>query len=157
MIKLKFPDSKTSKLAWKGDIPITNRYTSGVAGQKFFQALKEEEKILGTVCNRCDITYVPMKLFCERCFAELNETVDVGDTGKLVSFSVVHLDLDGKKVNPPQMVGLIELGNSQAKIVHLLGEVKPTDLRSGLTVKAVWKMPLGREGKITDIQYFKPL
>ncbi len=157
MTKLKFPDTKAGKLAWKGDIPITNRYTSGVSGQKFFQALKEEEKILGTVCNRCDITYVPMKLFCERCFAELNETVDVGDTGKLVSFSVVHVDLDGKKINPPQMVGLIELGGSQAKIVHLLGEVKPADLRLGMTVKAVWKMPLGREGKITDIQYFKPL
>ena len=67
------------------------------------------------------------------------------------------MDLDGKKVNPPQMVGLIELGNSQAKMVHRLGEVKSSDLRVGMKVKAVWEMPLGREGKITDIQYFKPV
>lgn len=157
MPKVKLPDSKAGKLVWKGNIPITSRYTAGVSGQKFFQALKEEEKILGTVCNKCEVTYVPMKLFCERCFAQLDETVDVGDTGKLVSFSVVHVDLDGKKVNPPQIVGLIELGNSQAKMVHRLGEVKPTDLRAGMKVKAVWEMPLGREGKITDIQYFKPI
>ena len=157
MSKVKFPDSKVGKLAWKGDIPIASRYTAGVAGQKFFQALKEEEKILGTFCSNCNVTYVPMKLFCERCFAELNETVDVGDSGKLVSFCVVHLDLDGKKINPAQIVGLIELENSQAKIVHLLGETNPSDLRVGMKVKAVWKMPLGREGKITDIQYFKPI
>ena len=157
MTKLKFPDAKAGKLAWKGDIPITSRYTSGVAGQRFFQALKEEEKILGTVCSKCEVTYVPMKLFCERCFAELNETVDVGDSGKLISFAVVHVDLDGKKINPPQIIGLIELGNSQAKIIHLLGETKPSDLKIGMVVKAVWKMPLGREGKITDIQHFKPL
>lgn len=157
MSKVKLPDPNAGKLNWKGDIPITNRYTAGVAGQKFFQALKEEEKILGTICNKCEVTYVPMRVFCERCFAQLDEIVDVGDTGKLISFSVVHVDLDGKKINPPQTVGLIELGGSQAKIAHLLGEVKLTDLKVGMTVKAVWKMPLGREGKITDIQYFKPL
>ena len=157
MSKAKLPDSKAGKFSWKGDIPITSRYTAGVAGQKFFQALKEEEKILGTVCTKCEVTYAPMKLFCERCFAQLDEVVDVGDSGKLASFSVVHVDLDGKKLKSHQIVGLIELGNSQAKIVHRLGEVKPSDLQVGMRVKAVWEMPLGREGKITDIQHFKPV
>jgi uncharacterized OB-fold protein len=40
--------------------------------------------------------------------------------------------------------------------MHLLGEVKPEDLRIGMKVKAAWKLPEEREGSILDIRYFRP-
>jgi len=54
---------------------------------------------------------------------------------------------------------VIELdGASQGiGLFHLLGEVKPEEVKVGLRVQAVWKPPAEREGAITDIKYFKPL
>jgi uncharacterized OB-fold protein len=42
-------------------------------------------------------------------------------------------------------------------IMHLLGEVKPEEVKIGMRVKAVWKPAAERQGAITDIAYFKPL
>ena len=47
--------------AWHGDLPVTSRYTAGLAGERFFRAIKDEGRILGTLCTECDITYVPAR------------------------------------------------------------------------------------------------
>ncbi|MCI0530724.1 MAG: Zn-ribbon domain-containing OB-fold protein [candidate division Zixibacteria bacterium] len=158
MPSLRFPDPKINKRAWKGDIPLTNRYTAGVAGDKFFKIMKEEGRLTGTVCQKCSLTYVPARFFCERCFSDLNRSwVDVNDSGKIVSFTVVHMDLDGKQLSQPQIVAMVELADSGARMVHLLGEAQKEKLAIGQKVNAVWKPVEQREGKITDISYFKPL
>ncbi len=35
--------------AWVGNLPVTNRYTYGLAGERFFRAIKDEGKIFGTL------------------------------------------------------------------------------------------------------------
>ena len=45
--------------AWSGTLPVTNRYTLGLAGERFFRAFKDEGRIYGTYCQECDVTYVP--------------------------------------------------------------------------------------------------
>lgn len=147
----------TNPKAWKGNIPLTSRYTAGLAGEKFFRAMQEEAKLTGTVCEKCRITYVPAKHFCERCFSELTQWIDVGNTGKVISHTVVHQDLDGKKLTPPRIAAIIELGASKARMVHLLGEVSPSQLKTGMPVQAVWKPASERKGLITDLRYFKPM
>ena len=57
---------------WPGSFPVAHRYTPGVAGEAFLTALRDRGVILGTRCERCAYTYVPARLFCERCFAELD-------------------------------------------------------------------------------------
>ena len=37
--------------AWQGDLPVTSRYTFGVAGERFYRAIMEEGKLLGTKCE----------------------------------------------------------------------------------------------------------
>ena len=157
MEKVKISTKGVKSKAWKGNIPLASRYTAGVAGDKFFKAIRDEGKLLGTYCEKCKVTYVPAKLFCERCFMDLsNSWKEVGDSGRVYSFTVVHLDMDGNKLNPPQIVGIIEMDSGQARMVHLLGEVLPEHVKVGRRVKAVWKPQPERQGKITDIKYFKP-
>jgi len=61
-------------------------------------------------------------------------------------------------VNPSPLPAVIEIdGASKGMgIMHLLGEVKPEDIKIGMKVKAVWKPESERTGSITDIEYFKP-
>jgi uncharacterized OB-fold protein len=141
-------------VSWQGDLPVTNRYTYGLAGEKFFRTIKDEGRILGTYCPHCDHTYVPAAVFCERCLAKLEEWVDVGTTGELVTFTFLYVNLDGSPRDTPEMIAFVRLGDGG--LVHRLSEINPDQVEIGMMVQAVFKPSAERIGSILDIDYFKP-
>jgi uncharacterized protein len=141
-------------VAWMGDLPVTNRYTYGLAGEKFFRAIKDEARILGTHCPRCDHTYVPAAIFCERCLGKLDEWVDVGTIGDVITYTLLQVGLDGTPLEKPEIIAFISLGDGG--LIHHLGEIAPDQVEIGLMVEAVFKPKSRRIGSILDIKYFKP-
>ena len=142
--------------AWPGEIPIASRYTVGLAGERFFREIKDNARFLGTRCQGCGITYVPPRLYCERCFAKLDEWVEVKPTGTVHTFTVLHLALDGSPLEEPEILAFVVLDGSDGGLVHRLGEVAPDEVKIGMRVEAVFKPKAEREGSITDIEYFRP-
>jgi hypothetical protein len=143
---------------WLGDMEADHYiYSAGVAGERFFTALRDEGKILGARCQRCSVTYVPPRIYCEGCFAELKDYREMGLKGQVASFTVVRLDKEGKKLNTPEVFALIQLGPDATGLLHKLGEIGPEEVRIGMEVEAVLKPKGEREGRITDIEYFRPL
>ena len=147
----------TQARAWQGEFPITGRYTYGVAGERFFREIKENGRIFGTRCAKCDIVYVPARMYCERCFAHLDEWVEVPPTGTVHTFTVLRLDLDDHPLEEPRVLAFVVLDGTDGGFVHYLGEVDPDDVYIGMEVEAVFKPKEEREGGITDILYFKPI
>jgi uncharacterized OB-fold protein len=141
--------------AWLGNLPVTSRYTAGVAGEKFFRAIKNEGKILGTYCENCDITYVPGRIFCERCMAELDDWQDMGTVGEIFTFTLLFEDLEGTPIEEPIVVAFIRMGDGG--LIHQLGELDLEELTIGMPVEAVFKPKSEREGSILDIRYFRPI
>jgi uncharacterized OB-fold protein len=141
--------------AWKGELPVTNRYTYGLAGEKFFRTLKDEGRILGTHCPNCDVTYVPGAVFCERCLGKLDEWLDVGLQGEVITFTYLHVNFDGSPRTEPEVIAFVRFGDGG--IIHRLGGVDPEDIKIGMTVQAVLKPAPDRTGSILDIEYFKPV
>jgi uncharacterized OB-fold protein len=141
-------------VSWLGDLPVTNRYTYGLAGEKFFRTLKDEGKILGTYCPHCDHTYVPAAAFCERCLGKLVEWVDVGTIGDIVTYTVLSVALDGSPLEKPEIIAFIRFGDGG--LIHHLGEIDPVQVEIGLLVQAVLLPASKRTGSILDIKYFKP-
>ena len=139
--------------AWHGNLPVTSRYTYGIAGEKFFRILKDDGSIMGTICPDCSLTYVPARVFCERCLSELTEWVDVGLVGELHTFTVMFVDYEGNPLDEPELVGFVKFGDGG--IIHKL-EVEPDQLEIGMKMKAVLKPQSKRTGSILDIEYFKP-
>jgi uncharacterized protein len=145
---------KKAPAVWRGDLPVTNRYTAGLGGERFLRALKDEGRILGTRCVDCDVTYVPGRVFCERCLAEIGDWVDVGTVGEVHTYTVVFEDLDGRRRETPAIVALVSLGDGG--LVHYLGDVVPEDVFIGMPVEAVFKPAAERTGSVLDIAYFRP-
>ena len=141
--------------AWLGEMPVTSRYTAGLAGEKFLRAIKDEGKILGSHCDRCGVAYVPARQFCERCMDELNETIDVGTEGEVHTFTLLFENLDGSPREEPEIVAFISLGDGG--LVHKLDEVHLDDIDIGMPVEAVFKPKAEREGSVLDIMYFRPV
>ena len=140
--------------SWLGDLPVTNRYTSGLAGERFFRAFKDEGRIYGTHCSKCNRTYVPATQFCERCLDELTRWVDVGTIGEVHTFTCLYKNYDGSPREQPELVALIRFGD--CGIVHRLGEINLEEIYIGMPVEAVFKPQKDRQGSILDILYFRP-
>jgi uncharacterized protein len=140
---------------WFGNLPVTNRYSFGLAGEKFYRAIKDHSQILGAFCPKCNRTYIPPSIFCERCFEELTEWVDVGVIGELHTFTLLYENMEGSPQEKPQVIGFIKLGDGG--LIHYLGEINPEDIHIGMLVKAKFKPQKDRIGAITDIEYFFPV
>ncbi len=150
-------EKSTQARHWLGDMEADHYYYStGLAGEQFFTALRDEGKILGAHCAQCDLTYVPPRIYCEHCFAELTEYKEVSKRGCVVAFTVAHYDKAGHRLEPPQIFALMSFGPKTTLFLHRLGEIEPEKVCVGLEVEAVLKPKKDREGKITDILYFRP-
>jgi len=87
----------------------------------------------------------------------LEDWVELPPTGILVTYTVVNYTY-GSYYQPqeaPYSIGIIKLDGADTGLCHILGEVKPEDIKIGMRVQAVFREQ--REGNILDIAYFKPL
>lgn len=141
---------------WPGRIPLTSLYTAGTGGQIFFSALKTRGKLIATRCRSCEQVYLPARSFCERCFAELTEQVEVKRTGRLVSYTISYVDHDGARLRRPVALGLVQLEAATTLILHYLLSVDdPTAVKIGCRVETLIKPKAKRIGSILDIEGFR--
>ncbi|MBI4229959.1 MAG: Zn-ribbon domain-containing OB-fold protein [Planctomycetes bacterium] len=138
-----------------GEIPVTNLYTAGIALEQFLRTIQRDGKLTATKCESCRVRYVPARLFCERCLARLKTWEDVPAQGTVHTFTVSHLDLDGKRLDRPAVVGLVSFAGFTGGIVHrILGD--PSQIQIGMKVEAVFAPAGSRAGSILDIEGFRP-
>lgn len=133
-----------------GELPVSFHYTPGVGNTAFFEALRDRGVLLGSHCATCDFTYLPTRIFCERCFAELAADTGCGPGGTLESFTIGHVGIDGEPLNEPVAIGLVKLDGADTVLMHrLLGD---GPWKIGSRVEAV--MSAARTGSILDIVGF---
>jgi len=141
----------------EGAIPVRHRYTPGVAGSAFFEALRDRGVILGSRCERCSYTYVPARLFCERCLAELSAGVEVGSGGTLRSFTIGFVGVEGEPLPAPVTLGLVQLDGADAVLLHIVLDPGEEPLEIGERVEVVLRPAERRTGSILDIEGFRPV
>lgn len=135
---------------------IKLRYTwwVGKVGSRFYREIRDRCRIWGIKCPECGLVYVPPKENCPKCFCKMNEWVELGDTGRLTSYTIVRYSVPFiQPQEPPFALGIIHLDGADTGLVHLLGEVSFDDLEVGMRVQAVFREE--REGNLLDIKYFR--
>jgi uncharacterized OB-fold protein len=137
-----------------GELSVSYRYTPGVGNTAFFEALRDRGVFLGSRCDECGVTYLPARIFCERCLAGLEPAVECGPEGELVSWTLVRVDVDDHPVDRPVTYGLVKLDGADTVLLHRLLDVDG-DPSIGMRVRAV--LAPDREGSILDVEGFAPL
>ena len=141
---------------WDGNLEADYIYTSGVAGERFFRALRDEGRLLAARCTACGFDYLPPRIFCEDCFAELTDFVEVPRDGKVAAVTVAHLDRFGAPLLTPEAWAFVTFDGIRGGLVHRL-LVPPDRAKAGLSVRPRLKAKGARVGAITDIEGFEPL
>jgi uncharacterized OB-fold protein len=135
-----------------GQLPVSFRYTPGVANTTFFEALRDRGVLLGSRCPSCAVTYLPARLFCERCFTELTADTECGPEGTVESWTVGHVSVDDDPLDPPVTLALVKMDGADTVLMHrVTGEGTPS---IGMRVRAIVREH--RSGTINDIEGFVP-
>jgi uncharacterized OB-fold protein len=147
--------SPEKRLLWEGTLPVTSRYTAGVAGEKFFRELKDQGAIMGTHCPKCNKTLVPGTIHCEFCLTELDEWVDVGLVGTVDTYTLLYHDLNGEVLDPPEIIAFIRIADGG--LIHKVTNISINEIKIGIQVAAKVKPKEDRIGSILDIESFIPI
>jgi len=141
---------------WPDHMETDYLYTLGIAGERFFQEIKKNGKIMGAKCKKCSIVYVPPRMYCEKCFNKLEEWMNVGTKGVIQTYTVAHIDLNGDKLEKPMIYAMVKIDDTDGGLIHKVEGIAPEKVRIGMKVEAVFKPKGKREGSINDISHFKP-
>lgn len=137
------------------------RHTAGRFASRFFRELRDNKKIFGVRCPQCRRVLLPPRPFCERCFASIDEWVELGNQGTLEAFTICYVPFMGLPT-PPIAMGMVRPDGADSAMQHILGEVDISDpdkvkenVKIGMRVEAVWRDK--RRGEIGDIEHFRPV
>jgi uncharacterized OB-fold protein len=137
------------------------RHTAGRFASRFFRELRDNKKIFGVRCPECRRVLLPPRPLCERCFAPIDEWVEVGPQGTLEAFTICYVPFLGLPP-PPIATIIVKLDGADGCLSHVLGGVDLSDVdkapelvKIGMRVEAVWRDE--RKGEISDIEYFRPV
>jgi uncharacterized OB-fold protein len=136
---------------------VVNQYLYSYGGvSRFFRALVEDRRILGTRCSACGTVSCPPRMYCARC-RRTTEWVPLAGTGRVVSavdcyYVPANYELH-EYLDLPYTLALIKLDGADTAIyntvytgVQSLHAVQPGD-----KVRAVFREK--REGRLTDFYF----
>ena len=147
-------NTRNSIVSWPGDIPIKSQYTAGVAGEKFLREIKDHGRLMGTRCAVCKATYLPPQIYCQRCFVELTDWVELPLRGKIASFTIVTENERGEPLPEPRVVAIVSFGGEGASLTHFV-DGDPKKIKIGADVDVVFRPAAERQGSILDIVAFR--
>jgi uncharacterized OB-fold protein len=137
-------------------IRLEYRYTPGTAASGFLRGIKEG-KLLGRRCPSCQKVYLPPRGGCSMCGVEFGETVEVKDSGTLVTFAVVNVNFANRVIDLPYVTAEVCFDGADVTSMVLLSGVPIEDVRMVMRVKAVWLPEAEWDYSLANIDHVEPL
>ena len=137
---------KVEPIAVEGRIKIPYRWPSCQMGDIFLTALKEEGKLIGLRCPKCDTVTVPPRPRCFTCLGTSEEWVEVGPEGEVTTWTSAE---DGT------ILGLIQLDGADTALLQRLLVDDFRQIQPVMRVTAVYEEK--RKGSIKDLKGFQPV
>jgi uncharacterized OB-fold protein len=134
---------------------IEIQHTASLPETAFLRAL-EEGKLLGARTGESGKVYFPPKEADPATGLELDNFIELPDTGTVTTFAIINIPFAGQRIKPPYVAAYVLLDGADIAFLHLIQEIDATEVRMGMRVEAVWK-PREEWGLgIDNIEYFKP-
>lgn len=128
----------------------------GRYGSRFYNEIKENCKLWGTKCPKCGKVFVPPRDTCIHCYENIFEWVELGNTGTLLSYTIVRYQQpEVQPIEAPFALGIIQLDGASNGLTHFIGEIDFHDIKIGMRLQVVFQKK--RTGSYLDISHFAPL
>ncbi len=139
----------------EGKLALPYSYFAGRVGSKFLTTIRDEKKIMGIKCNKCNKVFVPPRQTCDVCMEDIRDNwVDVQSTGKVTNFTVVRYDDKHLPKKAPYVLAMIQLDGADTSLVHVVEGIDLDKAKVGMKVQAVFADET--TSTILDIDHFAP-
>jgi uncharacterized protein len=96
----------------------------------------EKEKVMGTKCKSCGLTFFPPRADCYKCLSSNMEWFEVSGNGKLLSFSKLEYGPVGFEKDLPYTIAILDYGDYKV-FGRLAPDLKESDVKVGMELKTV--------------------
>jgi len=124
----------------QGKIPLSYRYTAGIAGSKFYTDLGKG-KINGTYCAARDEVMIPPAMFDEETLELLDPEADAREidpgSGRIRSWTAVYEDRQGRMLEKEKVVVQVEFEDVEGSVFGILDADADDIVEEGMAVKLV--------------------
>jgi uncharacterized OB-fold protein len=88
-------------------------------------------KFMAGKCRKCGKVHLPPRPFCDKCFSKEFEWITLPKTGKLLTYTIIHVAPPQFQGIAPYAVGIVQLENG-LKIPGMIKGAPPEQLRIGM-------------------------
>ena len=96
----------------------------------------EQNKVMGTKCKTCGLTFFPPRADCYKCLSSNMEWFEVSGNGKLLSFSKLEYGPVGFEKDLPYTIAILDYGDYKV-FGRLAPDLKESDVKVGMELKTV--------------------
>ncbi len=129
---------------------------SASAPESIYLRALQQGKLLGARSGDDGKVYFPAREADPATGRQLDEFVELPDTGTVTTFAIINIPFAGQKIKPPYVAAYILLDGADIPFLHVVTEIEAADVRMGMRVQAVWK-PREQWGPgIDNISHFRP-
>ena len=142
-----------------GEWHVRYKYSVGKVAGKFFDGLKQK-KILATYCDKCKLSFLPPRAYCERSFEPCSGWIEAGLEGVIEAATIVTAEFENLP-KPPYAIAYVRLDGVSTAMINFVRGLDLSDVKSaaarlepGTRVRVEFKD--NPEGRITDFHYVLP-
>ncbi|MDP3676626.1 MAG: OB-fold domain-containing protein [Novosphingobium sp.] len=132
-------------------------YFAGESASRFFHELRENQRIMGTRCTKCEKLLVPARAYCDVCMSVTDEWVEVGPEGTLETFTIITTAFPGLP-KPPIVMAYVTLDGADTALINLVHGMDLSDIEKA--AQKLNALPRVRvefidepKGRITDFSF----
>jgi len=132
-------------------------YSAGRTASRFFCDIRDHKRLSATRCLQCNRVYLPPRAFCEICFHKIDEWVEIGLKGSIMTFTIVNEAFEGFP-DPPYALAYVLLDGADTALANFVVGLDFSKLdealkriKVGSRVKVSFKPR--RKGRITDFVF----
>jgi len=96
----------------------------------------EQNKVMGTKCKGCGLTFFPPRADCYKCLSSNMEWFEVSGNGRLLSFSKLEYGPVGFEKDLPYTIAILDYGDYKV-FGRLAPDLKESDVKVGMELKTV--------------------
>jgi len=96
----------------------------------------EQDKVMGTKCKSCGLTFFPPRADCYKCLSSNMEWFEITGQGKLLSYSKLQYGPVGFEKDLPYTIAILDYGDYKV-FGRLAPDLKESDVKVGMELKTV--------------------
>ncbi|MCS7366083.1 MAG: Zn-ribbon domain-containing OB-fold protein [archaeon GB-1867-035] len=109
-----------------------------------FYEFCSQGKLMGAKCLKCGKIHAPPRPSCINCGSNKFEWIELSKTGKIISFTIIHVAPPRFADKTPYAVGIIELDDG-VRLPGMIKNVEFNELKIGIKVKVEFEEAVEKE------------